>query len=244
MKILDTIGIKIRRRGESTGIEFPMEYEALEGYSAQFSAAMEGNDLIFLIKPRINEAVKETVNELWRDLRILFSRIGEIGETPWQEMEIVWKSPDAYYEKVPIPAEEVIEHRFIRASYGKPEYVAGTKEDMRKSINDTLTKLCELAALRLDFKDILFARAFGQSVASKFSTMSCLYGMYDVVCEIFSEEFDRVNDDRSWKLTSPKSAEAVEAGYKKILYLEAHPEEFEKERARIQNKWGFPLKPA
>jgi hypothetical protein len=241
MKVFDSVGGRIERIGDSVGIYFPVEYESLEGYEVELSAAMENNDLVFVIKPHINKAVKETVEELWRDLRMLFSRIGDIGSTPWNEMEIVWQSPEAYYEKVPISAEEVIQHRFMRASFGKPEYIAGTKEDMRKSINDTLEKLCELASLRLGFKDELFARAFGQAVSSKFSTTSCLYGMYDVICEIFSEEFDKVNDDTCWKLTSDKSAEAVEVAYKRIRHMESHPAEFRKERERIQSKWGFPL---
>jgi len=65
--------------------------------------------------------------------------------------------------------------------------------------------------------------------------------MYDVVCEIFSEEFDRVNEEKCWKLTSDKAASGVEEAYKRIKYLEVHPEEFKKERERIQSKWGFPL---
>lgn len=241
MKTLDSVDVRIARIGDSIGIYFPLEYDSLEGFDAKFSAELDGNDLVFVIRPHIEKTVRKTVDELWKDIRKLFSKIDDIGETPWKEIEIVWKAPEAYYEKVPISAEEVIQHRFIRASYGKPEYIAGTKEDMRKSIGDTIEKLCELAALRLGFEGELFARAFGQSVASKFSAASCVYGMYDVVCEIFSEEFDHVNEEKCWKLTSDKAASGVEAAYKRIKYLEANPEEFKKERERIQSKWGFPL---
>jgi hypothetical protein len=241
MKTIDSVDVRIARIGDSIGIFFPMEYESLEGFDAQFSAELDGNDLVFVIRPHIVKTVRRTVDELWKDIRILFSKIGDIGDTPWKEIEIVWKAPEAYYEKVPIAAEEVIQHRFIRASYGKPEYIAGTREDMRKSISDTMEKLSELAALRLGFEGELFARAFGQSVASKFSASSCVYGIYDVVCEIFSEEFDRVDEEKCWKLTSDKAAIGVKAAYDRIRYLEAHPDEFAKERERIQSKWGFPL---
>ncbi len=159
-------------------------------------------------------------------------------------MEIVWQAPHVYEDKVPIAASEVLVHRHMRAAYGKEEYPTGDKEDMRRSINDTITKLCELAALRLNFNDPLFARAFGQAVGSYFSSTTCLYGMYDIVCEIFREEFVRVDDDKYWKLTSPAAQDAVKAAYGRIRYLESHPNEYQKEKARVEAKWGIWVKPA
>lgn len=244
MKVFDTVDVKIVRVDESVGMFFPLEYEALEGFDAEFSAGVEGDDLVFRIKPHVRHAVKETVDELWRSLRILFSKIGDIGETPWGEMEIVWQAPHVYEDKVPIAASEVITHRHIRASYGKEEYMVGDKEDMRRSTHDTMAKLCELAALRLNFRDQLFARAFGQAVGNYFSFSSCLYGMYDIVCEVFREEFVKVDDDRFWKLTSKTAQDAVKAAYDRIKYLESHPEEYQKEKARVEAKWGIWVKPA
>lgn len=244
MKVFDTVEVKIIRVGEEIGVFLPMEYEALAGFDAEFSAGTEGDELVFKIKPRLHKAVKETVDELWRCLRILFSKVGDIGEAPWGEMEIVWEAPHVYEEKVPIAASEVVTHRHIRASYGKEEHRGGDKEEMRRSIHDTITKLCELAALRLDFKDPLFARAFGQAVGSYFSSITCLYGMYDIVCEIFREEFVKVDDDKFWKLTSVTAQDAVKAAYDRIKYLESHPDEYQKEKARVEAKWGIWVKPA
>jgi hypothetical protein len=107
-----------------------------------------------------------------------------------------------------------------------------------------MVKLCELAALRLGFADRLFARAFGQAVGNYFSFTGCLYGMYDVVCEIFKEEFVKVDDERFWKLTSPAAQGAVKAAYDRIRYLESHRDEYEKEKARIEAKWSVWVKPA
>ncbi len=244
MKIFDIIDARITRVGDNVGIFLPMEYEALEGLDAELSAGVEGDDLVFTIKPRYEHAVRETVDELWRSLRVLFSRIGDIGEAPWENLEIVWQAPHVYEEKVPIAASEVLVHRHMRATYGKEEYIIGDKEDMRRSIHDTIEKLCELAALRLEFKDPLFARAFGQAVGSYFSLTTCLYGMYDIVCEVFREEFVKVDDDRFWKLTSPTARDAVKAAYDRIRYLEAHPGDYEKEKARVEAKWGVWVKPA
>ncbi len=245
MKVFDTVDVRIVRVEEEVVVYLPFEYEALEGFDAEFSAGVEGDDLVFRIKPQVTQAVKETVDELWRSLRILFSKVGDIGEAPWGDMEIVWQAPHAYEDKVPIAASEVITHRHIRASYGKEGYVHGSKEDMRKSIHDTITKLCELAALRLGFKDQLFARAFGQAVGNKFScSIACLYGMYDVICEVFNEEFDMVDDDKFWKLTSRAAQDAVKAAYDRIKYLESHPDEYQKEKARVEAKWGIWVKPA
>ncbi len=244
MKVFDTVDVRIVRIGESTGIFLPMEYDALEGSDAEFTAGVDGDELVFRIKPRVQHAVNDTVDELWRCLRLLFSKTGDIGEAPWGEMEIVWEAPHVYEEKVPIAASEVLTHRYMRAAYGKEEFPAGDREDMRKSIHDTITKLCELAALRLGFNDPLFARAFGQAAGSYFSFTSCLYGMYDIVCEIFREEFSKVDDDKFWKLTSPKAQDAVKAAYDRVRYLESHPEEYEKEKARVEAKWGIWVKPA
>jgi hypothetical protein len=244
MKVFDTVDVRIVRVGAEVAIYLPMEYEALEGFDAEFSAGVEGDDLVFRVKPHVGHAVKETVDELWRSLRILFSKIGDIGEAPWGDMEIVWEAPHVYEEKVPIAASEVVTHRHIRASYGKEEHIVSDKEDMRRSIHDTITKLCELAALRLGFKDPLFARAFGQAVGSYFSFITCLYGMYDIICEIFKEEFVRVDDDKFWKLTSGAAQDAVKAAYDRIRYLESHPEDYQKEKARVEAKWGIWVKPA
>jgi hypothetical protein len=245
MKAFDIVNVRIVRIEDEVGIFFPIEYEALEGFDAEFSAGVEGDELVFTVKPRIENAVRETVDELWRDLRILFSKVGDIGAAPWGEIEIVWQAPHAYEDKVPIAASEVITHRHIRASYGKEGYVHGDKEDMRMSIHDTITKLCELAALRLGFRDQLFARAFGQAAGNKFAcSPTCLYGMYDVVCEIFGEEFEKVDDDKLWKLTSETAQDAVKAAYDRIKYLESHPAEYEKEKARVEAKWGIWVKPA
>ena len=245
MKVFDIVDLKIEKLGDSVGIIFPLEYEALEGLEAEFSAGIEGDKLVLLIRPSLDNAVKEVVSELWRDLRILFSQIGDIGETPWDQIDIVWKAPHVYEEKVPISASEVIVHRHIRKAFGREEYLAGEKEDMRKSIHDTITKLTELAALRLGFRDELFARAFGQAVGNNFScNITSLYGMYDVVFEVFNEEFVKVDDDKHWKLTSETAQKAVKAAYDRIRYLSEHPGEYEKEKARVEQKWGIWVKPA
>ncbi len=244
MKVFDTVNLKIVRIGDSTGIYFPIEYDAMEGFDAEFSAAVQDDDLVFIIKPQIKKAVTEAVDELWHDLRILFSGVGDIGEkAPWDNMEIVWSAPHVYEEKIPISADEVIVHLHARAVYGE-EYVTGDSEDMRKGIHDTITKLCELAALRLDIKDELFARAFGQAVGNNFSFNYCLYGTCQAICEIFNEEFVKVDDNRLWKLTSETAQKAVKAAYDRIKYLEEHPAEFRKEEERVRKKWELQLKPA
>jgi hypothetical protein len=245
MKVFDKVNVKIERIGDSVGVYLPLEYEAMEGFEAEFSAGVEGDEIVFSIKPHIQKAVEETVNELWRDLRILFSKIGDIGEkAPWGEMEIVWQTRKAFERKVPIAADEVITHRHSRAIYGKDEYVTGDREDIRRGIHDTITKLCELAALRLGFKSELFARAFGQAVGNNFSFTTCLIGTCEVLCEIFNEEFTKVDDDRLWSLTSNAAQSAVKAAYERIKYLERHPDVFRKEDERIRKKWGFQLNPA
>jgi len=119
MKVFDTVDLRIEKIGDSAGILFPIEYEALEGLNAEFSAGLEGDELVLMIKPQLHEAVRKTVDELWRGLRLLFSKIGDIGETPWDELEIVWKAPHVYEEKVPVSSSEVIVHRHIRAAFGK-----------------------------------------------------------------------------------------------------------------------------
>jgi hypothetical protein len=243
MKILDTADAKIVRMGDNIGIILPLEYEGLEGFPARFEGAVEDGKLVFLVRPDIDRPVKETVDELWRDLRLLFSELADIGPAPpWQELEIVWEVQEVPGEKarngkVPIAASEVLEHRRIYRS--RP--LEWDRIDIRKSIFDAMTKLCELAAQHLGFKSELFSEAFGDAVANKFCQVTCTYGTLDVVCEIFSEEFNNVYPDRFWSLTSERSREAVAACYRKIRHLEEHPEEFEKERARVQRKWGFPL---
>ncbi len=244
MRVFDTVDVRIARIGDDIGIFLPLEYEALEGFDAEFSAGTEGDELVFRIKPHVTGAVRETVEELWRSLRVLFSRTGDIGEVPWGEMEIVWQAPHVYEDKVPIAASEVLVHRRMRAAYGREEFMVGDREDMRRSIHDTITKLCELAALRLGFEDELFARAFGQAVGSYFSSVTCLYGMYDFICEVFREEFVKVYEDKYWKLTSAAAQDAVKAAYDRVRYLEAHPDEYLKEKARVEAKWGIWVKPA
>lgn len=243
MKILDSADVKIVRIGDNIGIILPAGYEELEGVGACIEALSEDGKLAFLIRPDLEDAVRLTVDELWGDIRLLFSEIGEIGTSPpWEDMKIFWEVqnvPDekSHGSKVPLGAAEVLEHR--RIYHAKP--MEWDKEDVRKGIFDTLTKLCELASRRLGFKSHLFAMAFGDAVANKFCQVSCTYGTLDVLCEIFSEEFNNVYQDRFWSLTSERSREAVTACYRKIKYLEDHPEVFEKERARVQRKWGFPL---
>lgn len=244
MKIFDSVPVKIIDLDDSAAIYLPIEYFSLSGSSATLSAGTEGNDLVFIVKPDIKGTVRETVDELWRDIRILFSKIADIGDTaPWGNLEIVWDAQENYvYDRVPISAVEVLEHRRMRFKYKSEPNMDFNPGDMRKSIHETLTKLCEIASSRLDFKDPFFTAAFGDSVANKFALVSCMYGPYDVICEIFSEEFHKVDEEKYWSLTSEKAGEAVAYAYKKIKYLESHPEEFERERARIQEKWGFPLK--
>jgi hypothetical protein len=243
MKILDTADVKIVRMGDNIGIILPLEYEGLEGFPARFEGAVEDGRLMFLIRPDIDRPVKETINELWRDLRLLFSDLADIGPAPpWQDMSIVWEVQEApegkaYGAKVPIAASEVLEHR--RIYHSRP--LEWDRIDIRKSIFDTLTELCEMAARHLGFKSDLYSLAFGDAVANKFCQVSCTYGTLDVLCEIFSEEFNNVYPDRFWSLTGEHSREAVAACYRKIKYLEDHPDEFDKERARVQRKWGFPL---
>jgi hypothetical protein len=243
MKIIDSTDVKIERAGERVVIFLPQEYEGLEGFDACFEVSSDNGKLVFLVRPEIDVPVRETVSELWRDLRLLFSDLADIGpQPPWQDMDIVWGAENAprekaYGGKVPIAASEVLEHR--RIYHSRP--LEWDRIDIRKSIFDTMTKLCELASRRLGFKSSLFAAAFGDAVANKFSQVACTYGTMDVVCAIFAEEFDNVYPDRYWSLVSERSREAVAAGYRKIKYLEEHPDEFEEERARVQGKWGFPL---
>jgi hypothetical protein len=244
MKIIDSTDTRIERTGDRIGIVLPQEYEGLEGFPARVAVASEDGRLVFLVRPEIDAPVRETIAELWRDLRLLFSDLADIGtQPPWQDMDIVWGAENAprekvYGGKVPIAASEVLEHRRIYRS--RP--LEWDRIDIRKSIFDTMTKLCELASRRLGFKTSLFAAAFGDAVANKFSQVACTYGTLDVVCAIFAEEFDNVYPDRYWSLVSEHSREAVAAGFRKIRYLEEHSDEFDKERARIQGKWGFPLK--
>lgn len=243
MKTLDQTDARIDRIGDRVGIFLPIEYEGLEGFPALFEAAMENGKLVFLIRPDLDHPVKDTISELWRDLRLLFADLVDIGrEPPWQDIDIVWGvevAPEerVYGGKAPIAAAEVLEHR--RIYHNRP--LEWDRMDIRKSIFDTLTKLCELASRQLDFNSGLFAAAFGDAVANRFCQMSCTYGTLDIICEIFSEEFTSVYPDGYWSLTSERSREAVAACYRKIKYLEDHPEKFEEERARVQDKWGFPL---
>jgi hypothetical protein len=245
MKIFDSTGAKFIKIDDSIYVNFPIEYLSLEGFNAMFYAAVENNSPVFIIKPDITGAVKETISGTWSSLRTLFFMIGDIGEEPpWDDIHIVWHSPASYEEKVPISSEEILEHRRLLKAIKEKGHIEGNKDDVRKSIHDTMTKLCELASRKLGFKDRFFSAAFGDSVAKKYSLISCMYGTYDVVCEIFSEEFSKVNDDVYWEPSSPKSQQAVLLAYNRIKFLESNRLEFEKERARVQKKWGFPLRTA
>lgn len=243
MKILDTADVRIIRMGDNLGVIMPQEYEGLEGFSARLEAAVEDGKLVFLVRPELEGPVRDTVNELWRDLRLLFANLADIGpQPPWEDIDIVWvpeEAPEekAHGRKVPIAASEVLDHR--RIYHSRP--LDWDRIDIRKSISDTLTKLCEIASRHLGFKSELFSEAFGDAVANKFCQVSCTYGTLDVICELFSEEFTNVYPDRFWSLTSEPSREAVAAGYRKIKHLEDHPDAFDKERERVQKKWGFPL---
>lgn len=238
MKVFDRANVRIVRLGDSVGVYLPIEYESLSGFHASVECGSDDGRLTFIIRPEVDELIVKTVNELWRNIRLLFSEIGDIGESmPWDDAEIVWEPYGAYEHKVPLSVAEILEHHRIRTT----KSLRSDKEDMRKSIHDTFTKLCELASRRLGFKSLLYSMAFGDAVANKFSLISCTYGTLDVVCEIFSEEFSKVDDDRFWPLDSVKARKAVLAGYRKIKHLEDHPETFERERARVQQKWGFPL---
>ncbi|MCD1295165.1 hypothetical protein CUJ83_09160 [Methanocella sp. CWC-04] len=243
MKIFDTVNVKIIRKENSVVICLPLEYASLENFDAVLSAGVDGDDFVFMVKPDIKPVVKDTINSLWSDMRVLFSKINDIGETPpWDDIDLVWQSPHSYEKKIPISSEEVLEYWRIRSAVEEKGYMEGSEEDVRKGIHDTFTKLCEMASRKLGFKDKFFQAAFGDAVANKYSLISCMYGTYDVVCEIFSEEFVKVNDDRFWSLTSEKAQDAVQAAFERIKYLESDREEFEKERARVQEKWGFPLR--
>ncbi len=240
MKKLDSADARIVRLGENVGIILPQEYEGLEGFPASFEAASEDGKLVFIIRPGLEGPVRETVDELWRDLRMLFSGLTDIGvRPPWQEMEIVWEAESApeskiYPGKVPIVAAEVLEHRRIYRT--KPLY--GDLKDIRRGIFDTMGKLCVLASWHLSFRSRLFSMAFGEAMASMFCQVGCTYGAADVVCNVFSEEFSKVYPDRYWSLTSERSREALESCYRKVKYLEDHPEAFEKEKERVMSKWG------
>jgi hypothetical protein len=240
MKKLDSTEVRIIRTGDRVSVALPMEYEGLEGFPARFEAASDEGKLVFLIRPDLDGPVKDTVNELWRDLRLLFSDIADIGEhPPWQDMDIVWEAENApvdkvYAGQVPIVAAEVLEHR--RIYHSKALY--GDLKDRRRGIFDTMQKLCALASRHLGFRSQLFSMAFGEAVASMFCQVGCTYGAADVVCNVFSEEFTNVYPDRFWSLTSERSREAVAACYRKIKYLEDHPEVFEKEKERVMGKWS------
>jgi hypothetical protein len=240
MKILDRTEARIEKIGNRTGIFLPLEYEGLAGFSARFDGAVEDGKLVLLIRPEIDGAVRETVDELWRDLRLLFSDLADIGpQPPWQDMDIVWEAENApeskvYSGKVPIVAAEVLEHRRIYNT--KPLY--GDLKDIRRGIFDTMGKLCVLASRHLGFKSQLFIIAFGEAMASMFCQVGCYFSAADVICNVFSEEFSSIYPDRYWSLTSERSREAIDACYRKIKYLEDHPEAFEKEKERVMNLWG------
>ena len=240
MKILDRTDTKIERICNRVGVFLPLEYEGLEGFSARFESAAENGKLVFLIHPEIEQPVKDTVNELWRSLRILFLNLADIGaEPPWQDMDIVWKvesapQDQAYGERVPIVAAEVLRHR--RIYHMKTLY--RDLKDVRRGISDTMIKLCILASRCLGFRSRLFSMAFGDAVASMFCQVGCTYGAADVICNVFAEEFANVYPDRYWSLTSERSREAVAACYRKARYLEDHPEAFEKEKERVMGKWS------
>ncbi len=239
MKILDRTDAKIARIGEGVGVFLPLEYEGLVGFPARFEAAVEDGRLVFLVRPDLEGPVRGTVDQLWQDLRRLFSGIADVGAgPPWPDMDVVWEAesapPEKTYEgKVPIVAAEVLDHR--RIYHTKPLH--GDLKDVRRGIFDTMTKLCVLAARRLGFRSRLFSMAFGEAVARMFCQVGCSYGAADVICNVFAEEFARVYPDRYWSLTSERSREAVAACYRKVRYLEDHPEAFEQEKERVMGKW-------
>jgi hypothetical protein len=144
MKIIDSTDAKIERIDDRPGVYLPIEYEGLEGSPARFEAASEDGKLVFMIRPDLEGPVRDTIGELWRGLRLLFSDLADIGEQPpWQDMNIVWGvevTPEekAYGDKVPIAASEVFSHR--RIYHSRP--LEWDRIDIRKSIFDTLTKLC------------------------------------------------------------------------------------------------------
>jgi hypothetical protein len=240
MKILDRTDTKIERIGDRVGFFLPIEYEGLEGFPARFEGAVDDGRLVFMIRPDIDRPVKETVNELWRDLRILFSDLADIGpEPPWQDMDIVWEAENApegkvYSGKVPIVADQVLQHH--RIYHTKTLY--GDLKDVRRGIFDTMGKLCVLASRHLGFNSQLFSMAFGEAVACMFCQVGCTYGAADVICNVFSEEFTNIYPDRYWSLTSERSREAFDSCYRKIKYLEGHQEAFEKEKERVMGKWS------
>lgn len=239
MKIFDTTSVCFIKTDESVSLQLPIEYASLEGLSAEFEAGVEDDKLVFRIKPDIDGIVRCTVEGFWGSLRKLFSLIGDIGEKPpWDDIDIVWQAPRAYESKVPIAAEEVLQHLYMR----KMQDTEAETLDVRKSIHDTFTKLCEMASRKLGFNTRLFTIGFGDAAGNKFAMIPCVYGVYDVICEIFSEEFMKVCDEKYWHMESEIARQAVLAAYRKIKHLEDNPDEFEKERARIQKKWGFPLR--
>jgi hypothetical protein len=154
-------------------------------------------------------------------------------------MDIVWEvenvpEGNACAGKVPIAAAEVLEHRRVYHSMTRHEDM----KDKRRSIFDTMSKLCILASRRLGFRGQLFSMAFGEAVAGLFCQVGCTYSAADVICNVLAEEFANVYPDRYWSLTAERSREAIDACYRKIRYLEDHPEEFEKEKVRVMGKWG------
>jgi hypothetical protein len=240
MKILDRTDSKIEKIGDRVGIFLPLEYEGLAGSPARLEGAADDGKLVFLIRPDVGRPVRETVDKLWHDLRLLFSDLTDIGPNPpWQDMDIVWEAESApprevYGGKVPIVAVEVLEHR--RIYHTKPLY--GDLKDIRRGIFDTMAKLCVLASRHLGFRSHLFSMAFGEAVASMFCQVGCTYGAADVICNVFAEEFVDVYPDRFWSLTAERSREAVAACYRKVKYLEDHPEAFDKEKERVMRKWS------
>ena len=88
MKIFDTEKVHITRLGDSVGVSLPVEYASMEGFPALLESAVDNGRLVFMVRPDFEPAVKETVNELWRDLRLLFTRIADIGEMPWGDVTI------------------------------------------------------------------------------------------------------------------------------------------------------------
>lgn len=239
MKIIDSTDAKIERAGDRVGIFLPVEYEGLEGFPARFEAASDDGKLVFVVRPDIDAPVQDTVNMLWHELRLLFSGLTDIGPAPWHDMDIVWSVENApeykvYGGKVPIIAAEVLEHR--RIYHTQTRY--GDLKDKRRSIYDTMSKLCVLASRHLGFRSQVFSQAFGEAVASMFCQVGCTYSAPDVICNVFAEEFANVYPDRYWSLASERSREAIEACYRKVRYLEDHPEAFEKEKERIMGKWS------
>ena len=64
MKIFDTANVRITRLDDSVGIYLPIEYEGLDGFPALLESTVENGQLVFVVRPDVEPAVKGVVNEL------------------------------------------------------------------------------------------------------------------------------------------------------------------------------------